>query len=81
MSQSRIGRRAFLQGASLAALGASEIVDALPSLAQDAVPNSTGTERPKLKAPALACDCHHHIYDPRFPHSGPETLFGFPKSV
>ena len=32
------------------------------------VPNSTGTEPPKLKAPANACDCHHHIYDPaRFP--------------
>jgi predicted TIM-barrel fold metal-dependent hydrolase len=30
------------------------------------VPNSTGTERPKLKVPKLACDCHHHIYDPRF---------------
>jgi D-galactarolactone isomerase len=28
------------------------------------VPNSSGTELPKLKAPALACDCHHHIYDP-----------------
>ena len=32
------------------------------------VPNSTGTEPPKLKAPANACDCHMHIYDPaRFP--------------
>ena len=36
------------------------------------VPNSTGTERPKLKAPAGACDCHHHIYDQaRFPQPGP----------
>jgi D-galactarolactone isomerase len=32
------------------------------------VPNSVGTAPPKLKAPANACDCHHHIYDPaRFP--------------
>ena len=32
------------------------------------VPNSVGTEAPKLKAPANACDCHMHIYDPaRFP--------------
>ena len=32
------------------------------------VPNSTGTAPPKLKAPANACDCHHHIYDAaRFP--------------
>jgi predicted TIM-barrel fold metal-dependent hydrolase len=32
------------------------------------VPNSVGTELPKLKAPPGACDCHHHIYDAgRFP--------------
>jgi D-galactarolactone isomerase len=32
------------------------------------VPNSTGTAPPKLTAPANACDCHMHIYDPaRFP--------------
>jgi predicted TIM-barrel fold metal-dependent hydrolase len=28
------------------------------------VPNSVGTEPPKLKAPAKACDCYMHIYDP-----------------
>src|ERR1700693_4161211 len=27
---------------------------------------STGTERPKTKAPLGATDCHHHIYDSRF---------------
>ncbi len=32
------------------------------------VPNSVGTEPPKLKAPANAADCHMHTYDPaRFP--------------
>ena len=30
------------------------------------VPNSSGTEPPKLEAPANAADCHIHIYDPRF---------------
>ena len=30
------------------------------------VPNSSGTQPPKLKAPANAADCHIHIYDPRF---------------
>jgi predicted TIM-barrel fold metal-dependent hydrolase len=30
------------------------------------VPNSAGTEPPKLAAPANAADCHIHIYDPRF---------------
>ncbi|MBV8888979.1 MAG: amidohydrolase family protein [Alphaproteobacteria bacterium] len=28
---------------------------------------SSGTEQPKLKAPANAADCHHHIYDSRYP--------------
>lgn len=32
-----------------------------------AVPNSSGTAPPKLKAPANAADCHMHIFDPRFP--------------
>jgi predicted TIM-barrel fold metal-dependent hydrolase len=34
---------------------------------QQAVPWSSGTEPPKLKAPPNACDCHMHIYDSRFP--------------
>jgi predicted TIM-barrel fold metal-dependent hydrolase len=35
---------------------------------------STGTEPPKLKAPANATDCHHHIYDARFPPDPSATL-------
>lgn len=37
------------------------------------VPNSSGTEPPKLKvkAPANAADCHIHIYDARFQSSSP----------
>lgn len=31
------------------------------------VPWSSGTEPPTLKAPTNAADCHHHIYDSRFP--------------
>jgi predicted TIM-barrel fold metal-dependent hydrolase len=31
------------------------------------VPNSSGTTQPRLAAPEGACDCHIHIYDPRFP--------------
>ena len=68
MNERKIGRRVFLQGASLAGLSAAGLLDAWVSQAQDAVPNSSGTEPAKLKAPAHACDCHHHIYDPvRFP--------------
>jgi len=36
------------------------------SSARRTVPNSSGVEPPKLKAPANAADCHIHIYDPRF---------------
>jgi predicted TIM-barrel fold metal-dependent hydrolase len=43
------------------------------TFAQEAVPNSSGTETPKLKAPVGACDCHHHIYDPRFPFAHPDA--------
>jgi D-galactarolactone isomerase len=71
MSDRSIGRRVFLQGAGLAALSAAGIIP-LQSQAQDAVPNSSGTEPPKLRAPANACDCHHHIYDTaRFPAPQP----------
>ena len=42
------------------------------SLMQEPVPNSTGTEPPKLEAPPGACDCHMHIYDAaRFPPARP----------
>jgi len=37
------------------------------SSAPQAVPNSSGTAPPGLKAPANSADCHIHIYDPRFP--------------
>jgi len=38
-----------------------------------AVPNSSGTEPPKLKVPANACDCHMHIFDTaRFPPLSPD---------
>src|SRR5262245_9577737 len=59
-----ISRRAFIKQTSLAAVASAV---ARPALAQQ-VSNSSGTGRPKLRAPANACDCHMHIYDPaRFP--------------
>jgi D-galactarolactone isomerase len=72
MSEGRIGRRTFLKGAGLATLGSASILPAPFADAEEAFPNSSGTERPKLKAPPLACDCHQHIYDPvRFPFTQP----------
>jgi predicted TIM-barrel fold metal-dependent hydrolase len=38
------------------------------------VPYSAGTEAPKLKAPANACDCHMHIYDAKYPVAPSATL-------
>jgi len=62
-----IGRRDFLGAA--AALAASGMASAQ---AQHNVPNSSGGDAPKLKAPANACDCHMHIYDgERFPPARP----------
>src|ERR1700730_11655672 len=61
-----IGRRTFLAVAGAALTGALDAAEA-----QEAVPNSTGTEPAKLKAPANAADCHMHIYDPRFAESNP----------
>lgn len=67
MIDHKIPRRNFLQGAGFLALGVSGVLTS-EALAQIAVPNSSGSELPKLKAPPLACDCHHHIYDTaRFP--------------
>ena len=56
-----ITRRTLLQGASVAAAFAG-VGEAQQT------PNSSGSEPARLKAPADACDCHHHIYDAvRFP--------------
>jgi predicted TIM-barrel fold metal-dependent hydrolase len=63
-----IGRRTFLAAAAAAASGA---LDVTTSLAQQVVPNTTGTDPAKVKAPLNATDCHMHIYDPRFPESNP----------
>lgn len=67
-----IERRTFLTWAMFTALHSAASRRAWSSAAQTAVPNSTGTESPSLKVPPLACDCHHHIYDPaRFPPLAP----------
>jgi len=72
MSERKIGRRTFLQKAGVAAL-AAEAAYLHAGESQEA--NSTGTEAPKLKAPANACDSHHHIYDMRFPPAQPGRRF------
>ncbi len=65
--------------ASLASLGGCAIT-APPSAAvrpapqPTAVPHSAGTAIPRFAMPALACDCHHHIYDRRYPAHPTATL-------
>ena len=46
---------------------------ARPVAAQQ-VKYSSGTEPPKLKAPANACDCHHHIYGVQYKVDPRSTL-------
>src|SRR5882724_11475034 len=63
-----IARRAFIRGASTAAIVAAASGIRVEQSSAEPVPNSTGTEPPLLKAPANAADCHMHTYDPaRFP--------------
>jgi len=70
-------RRTFIKGTGIVAL-AGTAFDAQSGRAQGMAPNSSGTGAPKLKAPANACDCHHHIYDTRFPFGS--STFTVPSS-
>jgi predicted TIM-barrel fold metal-dependent hydrolase len=56
------GRRLFLK--SICTLAAACGASTQQSVR---VPWSSGDEAPRTKAPANAADCHHHIYDARFP--------------
>lgn len=55
-------------GAAIGVIGAAGSAMAQP------VKWSEGTEPPKLKAPANSCDCHHHIYDAKYPVDPKSTL-------
>lgn len=59
-------RRAVLEAASGAAAAAA-LASVAGRAAAQPVPWSGGTERPRTPAPANAADCHHHIYDHRYP--------------
>jgi predicted TIM-barrel fold metal-dependent hydrolase len=67
MTHSLYNRRDVLRSAAVAVAGASVGTIAAPAAAQHTVRYSTGTEAPKLRAPANATDCHFHIYDNRYP--------------
>jgi len=55
-------RRRFIQSASMATIGAAASTIFIGTGQAQQVPNSTGTELPKLKAPPGACDTHIHLF-------------------
>src|SRR5260370_25755097 len=67
-----LDRRAPLKTATAAAAGL--IAGRARSAAAQAAKWSSGTEAPELKAPANATDCHHHIYDAKYPVDPKATL-------
>lgn len=61
-------RRDFL------AAGAAVLLTSPMRAQAQTVPFSAGTQAPQLKVPPLACDCHMHIYDSRFPAAANATI-------
>jgi D-galactarolactone isomerase len=55
-------------------VGAGMLAGTARPAAAQAVRWSAGTETPKLKAPANATDCHHHVYNAKFPVDPTATL-------
>ena len=74
MEPNFVDRRAVLKTMSaLAAAGASLATRSQRARAQQ-VKWSAGTEPSKLRPPANAVDCHHHIYDSKYPVDPKATL-------
>ncbi|MEN9538026.1 MAG: hypothetical protein RLZZ126_261 [Pseudomonadota bacterium] len=72
--------KALGAAASLAGLGGCA-TPAEPRPQPTTVPHSAGTGVPRQVMPALACDCHHHIYDRRYPAHPSATLLPDDASV
>lgn len=81
MRNPQIQRRQVLAG--LGAAGAMALTGRHGAWAQTAteVPFSVGTEPPEMAVPANACDCHFHIYDPRFEYLPNAALKPAPATV
>jgi D-galactarolactone isomerase len=69
MHDQAIGRRTLLTATAAAAVASA--LDATAGRAQNAAPNTTGSDPAKVRAPANAADCHMHVYDARFPEYNP----------
>src|SRR5437773_6057586 len=73
MPRNLVDRRAVLKTMSAAAVAGAVAARPQRAAAQQ-VKWSAGTEPPKLPAPANAVDCHHHIYDAKYPVDPRATL-------
>jgi len=60
-------RRKFIATVPVLVGGAALMAEGKTGPTQEAVKWSSGTKPPSFKVPANAIDCHHHIYDARFP--------------
>src|SRR5215467_4210702 len=67
-------RRDFMKAAGVIAVATAASSISVCGAGAQQVPYSGGTEAPKLKAPANACDCHMHIYNANYPVAPSATL-------
>jgi predicted TIM-barrel fold metal-dependent hydrolase len=74
MQRMSTDRRDFMKAAGVLAMTTAASGLGMRRASAQQVPYSSGTEAPKLKAPANACDCHMHIYDARYPTAPSATL-------
>jgi predicted TIM-barrel fold metal-dependent hydrolase len=67
-------RRGFMKAAGVITVATAASSISVCGAGAQQVPYSGGTETPKLKAPANACDCHMHIYNANYPVAPSATL-------
>jgi D-galactarolactone isomerase len=67
-------RRDLFKAASVGVVLAAFSINRARNAAAQQVKWSSGTQPPKLRAPANACDCHHHIYGSQYKVDPRSTL-------
>ncbi len=74
MRNNNWNRREFMVAVPGIVAGAAAMAHGQTSEKPLSVPWSAGTELPHLKLPPNAIDCHHHIYNSRFPTAPEATV-------